>query len=277
MTSLARSVNRDALVEDVTGDFLLGICAFADISAMSIGQARLSQKCWLSWMMSRQRYNTGTPFTALEVTSGYPETLIDIIAQASELADDQAYCHMPLTHANSVASPSWVSRDLETTLKRWTLPELPVSMSPFQQLALRTAWEAIRKACLLFLWRGRGFHSNLAEPMPEGRAAESQALAGHILSDLAATLELCRTQKLSIATAIMWPLAVVGCECGRSSRRRQNETLQLLHGITCTFSMDQANHLARVLQILWERLSESPSFISLEQVCKDMQVVIALI
>lgn len=290
MASLVRSADRAVLASHTTGWFLLSMCAFSDISALSVGQDRLSQKGWLSWMTPRPENPLGSSFTTLEVTVGYPESLIDIIAQVAELADDGAYfqasgsLYAASTPATSVASlpafasPVWPSQELEGALKRWTPMELPGSMSSFQQIALRTAWNAIRKACLLFLWRGCGFHSNLTELMPGNRAAESQALVGHILSDLSVTLDLCRTQKLSIATAMMWPLAVVGCECGHSTEDRQAKTLSLLKALRDIFAMHQAQHLAKALECLWQRLLQSSlSFVSLELVCRDMNLVIPLL
>ncbi|KAF5700697.1 fungal-specific transcription factor domain-containing protein [Fusarium globosum] len=188
MVSILRSTDRASLTSQPTGRFLVGICAFSDISALSVGRRRLSQKAWLSWMTPRPSQDcdsasasASASFSALESTVGYPESLIDLLAQAAERADDNVHAHPKFS--NSASSPAsgldtlgypWSSQELEASLKSWSPPELPRHMSSYEQLAVRTFWSAIRKACLLFLWRGRGFHSNLAERQPGGRSAESQ-------------------------------------------------------------------------------------------------------
>lgn len=96
MVALVRSTDHSALVQSPLGRFLLGSCAFQDLSALGIGRGRLSQKAWLSWMSSRIRDTNDADgsLSALEITNGYPESLLDLIARVSELAEDTYYIHL---------------------------------------------------------------------------------------------------------------------------------------------------------------------------------------
>ncbi|KXJ88864.1 fungal-specific transcription factor domain-domain-containing protein [Microdochium bolleyi] len=288
MIGIARGTSRDALLHDATGRFLLAHCAVSDISAMSVGLRRLSHKCWLSWMMPRAPRSPDPHFTSIEITLGYPESLLDIIAQVAELADDSALCTgmssidvlSPVSALSSgTTTPSLgTTRELELALYRWTPPSLPTAMSSFQKLALRAAWGIMRRTALLYLWRGQGFHSNVLMPLPGELAIGSQALVVQVLSDLQVTVDICRSHRLSIASTMMWPLAVVGVECTNDpTPARQLEIADLLMALVELFQMHQARHLLVALERLWERPSPYPSdFLSLQLVCNDMDLCIPL-
>ncbi|KAF5228927.1 hypothetical protein FAUST_10726 [Fusarium austroamericanum] len=94
MLSLVRSADQSALAQVPLGRFLMGICALQDISALSLGRRRQSQKAWLSWMAPRSKDRVLGDFTALEVTVGHSEQFLDILAQISEAADDNAHIYL---------------------------------------------------------------------------------------------------------------------------------------------------------------------------------------
>lgn len=90
MIGVVRWADRSSLASSDLGCSLMGMCAFLDISALSIGSRWRSQKAWTNWLTRRPARPPGKSFTTLEITMGYPESFIDILAQVADLADDQA-------------------------------------------------------------------------------------------------------------------------------------------------------------------------------------------
>lgn len=170
------------------------------------------------------------------------------------------------------------AQELESALRNWVMPSLPSTISSYQHLALRTAWGTLRRSCLLYLWRSCGFHSNVLDPIREDRRLEAQVYVDDIVADIKVILQLCKTERLSIGTSLMWPIAVVGCECGDGPEGRRQDVTNFLRFLEETFSMAQARQLANTFRKLWERQSDpSNSFVSLELICHEMQVTICLV
>lgn len=90
MIGVVRWADRNLLASSDLGCFLMGTSAFLDISALSIGSGWRSQKAWINWLTRRPAGPPGQSFTPLEITMGYPENFVDILAQVSDFADDQA-------------------------------------------------------------------------------------------------------------------------------------------------------------------------------------------
>lgn len=170
------------------------------------------------------------------------------------------------------------AQELENALKKWVMPHIPSTVYSYQHLALRTTWGTLRRACLLYLWRGCGFHSNVLDPLREDRRLEAQVYVDDMIADIKVILQLCKAERLSTGTSLMWPIAVVGCECGDGPESRRNDIIDFLSFLEETFSMAQARQLANAFRSLWERQSDpSISFISLELICHEMQVTISLV
>lgn len=178
----------------------------------------------------------------------------------------------------SPALPAWSSYDFEMALREWKIPSIMSGMSSFQELAVRTAWETLRKASLVFLWRGCGLHSNLLEPMRADRKEQTEDYVNEIIINVRILVELGRSHSLSIGNAMLWPIAVVGCECLDTTRGRREDVIQLLDDIGQLYTMDHTARLKEILNRLWQGpFPSSTEYLSLEQTCTEMQLIVPLI
>ncbi|PVH75266.1 hypothetical protein DL98DRAFT_658191 [Cadophora sp. DSE1049] len=285
MVGLVRSVEQSSLIQTPLGRFLVGVSCFQDLSALALGRDRLSQKAWLSWMSPHiNRRPVGT-LTALEITTGYPESLLDIIARISELAEDNFYRDLQKTLYDSANDSrivsntnfSATSEDIEAALMNWTPPTLPASMSSFQQLALRTAWQIFRKACLLFHWKGHGFHSNLLVSVRADRSEKAASYSAEILADIGAIVELGRLHNLSIGNAMLWPIAIIAGEFIHGPEQSQTDILRIIDDISLLYYMEHPKQLAHVLRNIWAQASmPSVTYLSVEQVVNELKLTIPL-
>ncbi|KAI8655611.1 hypothetical protein NCS55_01213800 [Fusarium keratoplasticum] len=264
MLSLLRSLDQSAIISDPLGRFLLSIS-------------------WLSWMLPRSRERPGITLTSLEATIGYPETLIDIIAQISEFSDDNYYLYLRSLHhgaSNDAMDSEALTRtsaEFETSLKDWSIPKLPGDMSSFQQLAVRLAWETMRKASLLFLWRNCGFHANLSEPIRPDKKTQADSCTEEIITNIRAIFDMGRVHQFSIGNAMLWAVTIVACECTWASQEQRDRVMQLVDDMGRLYTMDHVKNLRTLLVRLWERSREpSPGYLSLEHVCQDMEMVVPL-
>lgn len=108
MLSMLRLADHNALRQSAVGAFLIGSCASLDVSAFSVGRKQLGQNLWLSWMTQSPARDSTDAFTALETITGYPESLITVIAHISEYTQNQAFNDLQLMavpQTNSI-SPS---------------------------------------------------------------------------------------------------------------------------------------------------------------------------
>lgn len=171
--------------------------------------------------------------------------------------------------------------DVEAALLDWRMPTLPRTMSPFQQLALRIAWQTLQKAALLYLWRGRGFHSNLLSPIRGDRADKADTFVSEMLTNIEAIIEMGRSHNLSIGNSMLWPTTMVACESllgAEAAEEPRQRVIKILEDIHELYSMDHPLQLARVLRHLWDQATQLPptSHLSLEQVCGQLEMTIAL-
>jgi hypothetical protein len=286
MLNMICSADHDLLLALPLGRYLVSMCAFQDISALSVGRAQLSQKAWLSWRLSRPRHRPDDNLTFFETTVGYPETLVDIIARIAELAGDNNQLFLresmfATAQNDTVAASRGISMfspgdELEPSISNWSPPDLPSQMSSFQMLALRTAWETLRRTCFLYLWRGCGFNSNLCLPLRQDRERRKLLYLGEIISNIKALVELGRLHGIPIGNSMMWSVAVAACEC-RSHRPHQQEIVTLLDQICSLYTMDHAQRLKEALTQLWlEQAQPNTEYISLEKVCHRLGIVLPL-
>ncbi|KAH7127292.1 fungal-specific transcription factor domain-containing protein [Dactylonectria macrodidyma] len=225
MTTVLRLVDQSRLGASELGVFLISVCAIQDISAFSVGKRELSQHVWLSWMNHRSMPNSHQSFTALETVTGYPGSLVSLIAYVSEDAETNAFNDRQYSKSSSAMSDNMDSNfgtdstsydgsstssyeELETSLADWVYPELPPMASPVLSIALNTAWETMRFAVYIYLWRRCGFHSNLLKPFPAERASRKDLFVKKILSNIRTMVSMSQELGISVGNAMLWPLVV---------------------------------------------------------------------
>ncbi|KAL2802041.1 hypothetical protein BJX63DRAFT_438254 [Aspergillus granulosus] len=158
--------------------------AHNNIYAFSLGRSEESHQAWLNWDLGPQEGITRAAYTPFEITIGYPQSMITLIAIMSGTFEDtrkygrlSTSLHARLKHAfesaiattrlpllrgsNTVATYSGLSWQtmMEVFLESWTLPPIPQHLSFQLSTAIFTACECIRKAGLIYLWRG-GFDAD---------------------------------------------------------------------------------------------------------------------
>lgn len=176
---------------------------------------------------------------------------------------------------------------LEAALNAWNPPPLPANMIALSHLALRLARDSIRRAAFLYLWRAYGFRANLLKPHRADRVGKKDAYVREILSNIRGILQIAQTQRISIGNAMLWPLTVAACECGETSTTTAEvELIEALGSMNRLFSMEHVRQLKVLLETLWSRKrvlraqehtqDSVERFISLEQVCSELKLVIPL-
>lgn len=177
---------------------------------------------------------------------------------------------------------------LEKSLTSWTPPSISADMSPVHSGALRAAWETMRRAALIFLWRGAGFNSNILFPLSPDREERKDACVREIIADVAMIFFMAREHHLSIGNALLWPLVVVGCECGSYDIDRRNQVMDLLKVLEDHYRMEHVSTVRRLLKSLWEQRSTAilllqtnpelePVHVSLENVTRQARQTVALL
>lgn len=172
----------------------------------------------------------------------------------------------------------------------WTAPPHVSHLPDVAKLILPVAWETIRSAAFIFLWRAQGFHSNVLVPIRQDRQRRRDLYVRQIISNTKMILNLGISQRLSVGNAMLWPLTVAGCECGHQSMKEYApDILELLNSLQEIFSMDHTARVRELLRELWQRQSttdvtSSPSFIpggssnlSLERVARERQLTVPLL
>ncbi|KAM0076420.1 hypothetical protein ACKRZS_011477 [Fusarium odoratissimum] len=281
MISIVRMTDQALLASTPLGRFLMG-------------------RAWTSWMSHRTHTELGGDLTALESMMGYPESLVNIIADVAELVDDNIYLELEnradlnngqfvssFTQASPLAYGN-ASDELEGSLKRWAVPLVPQGLSPVAGMVLRSAWETFRLAAYLYLWRCFGFHANHLEPFRADRSTLARAHVTAIISNCEAILRLGSIPRVSIGNALLWPLAVAGCECGPGSDHDGQTILDMLQSLERLYSMEHPKYVRQALQKLWAAKGTWLNYqqtsadsarppASLNQIVTEMKLVIPLL
>ncbi|KAM5357743.1 hypothetical protein ACJZ2D_015950 [Fusarium nematophilum] len=256
--------------------------AHLDIGAFALGRTQRSHNAWLRWDIHPPEAPPSPDFDPLEVAVGYPKSLLTIIATASAVLEkpdgdvdpsildlvDRLYQQ---THAAGRAAIAGLSREhalsinnipsvtlfkLETVLMTWEPPDIPERFSADMVIALTGAWEIMRKAALLYLWRG-GFCADTVAPLSTHRQSTASQYIREILFGIRTLLYLYETQSITLINIITWPLIVVGNECGGSTQL-QHEVESMLQKIQQRFQIEHLKHLSSMLQELWRRFGQYP-------------------
>ncbi|KAF4994731.1 hypothetical protein FDECE_13038 [Fusarium decemcellulare] len=281
--------------------------AHLDIGAFALGRTQRSDHAWLRWDIHPPEAPPSPDFDPLEVVVGYPKSLLTIIATISaalEMPDgdttlsvrdlvDRLYqqtragrqastTNLPEEHASSVNNvTSATMSKLEAVLMMWEPPDVPERFSVDMVIALTGAWEVMRKAALLYFWRG-GFGADTLTPLPTHTQSMARRYVREILFGLRTLLDLCETQSITLMNIMTWPLIVVGNECGGSTQL-QHEVEAMLRKTQQRFQIEHLKHLSSMLQELWRRFGQYShgaedlaDSLSLDGLCRELGVCLPL-
>ena len=286
---LLHSLQDNTLLDHPMVSRLRKSAAYLDISAFSIGKATRSSNSWLHLKYLLDSDKASSPldqhdvpvggFTSVEAVSGYPESLLTLIATIARFVDEQ------VEGASSLAAtPQYEAAlharasELEHQVQTWRPPTIPAYIPAPAALCLASAWEAFRKAALMFLWRGRGFRADLTVPVqsPPAAADHMAGFVAEILQLISGFIRAVESDdQIRIANAMLWPFTIAASEVSLDPRLQQC-ALQILDGLQVEFGLGQVKHLKTVLPILWRQVAQSSpgSGVSLESVARSLHLCI---
>lgn len=203
--------------------------------------------------------------------------------------------HLLATHhqaislsTNNLAISDWRDEGefqrTEKLIEEWTPPVLPHTLTSDLRLALSTAWEVFRKAAFIFHWRGRGFYSDLRVKIRHDRSARTSVYVREIIASVRSLVSMANDKGFVIGNTMLWPMAVIACECDTEANGWQSEVYSLFEDIQKTFALGQVAYLKQVLQILWNRKAAfcnivtdtSVEPLSLEGISRELKLTIPL-
>ncbi|KAL2817628.1 fungal-specific transcription factor domain-containing protein [Aspergillus granulosus] len=269
----------------------LNLAAHVDIKAFSLGRAESSQRLWWSGRMHQLEQNVGqqsagTSFSDFEVSTGYPESLVTLIALVSAVVEDiysdraldptiEPYLqsatdnHRTIQHivadveflAASSTQPADSHLDdvlrTELVIAQWKPPPHPESLAVDTSLALATVWEIMRKSVFIYLWR-RGFDTDIRAIL----STEYKLRIGRLLREALAGTELvmqaAEQHDITVANALIWPLTVLGNECAWHSTL-QPKVLEYFQRLNNHFPIHHSRIVANLLRKLWKLTEERSS------------------
>lgn len=254
--------------------------AHLDISAFTIGKQAQTCGAWLDWNLCPVDKD-GRPvdisrhskdhFSTLEVATGYPESLLTVIAWLSRYVDEQT------GRSISTERTPLSSSDIERMIRGWNPPEFPAHLDTAVSLALGTAWETVRKAAFLFLWRGKGFFSDVKLALPHQYAQKRSRYIREILYNLSTFVDLAKTRDITIANGMLWPLVVASNEISFDNQL-QSISLGVIDGIEEQFGLGQMKHIRQMLRTHWHNAAnaESGRSVSLEGTARSIPACIPI-
>lgn len=293
------------------------VAAHADIKALSCGRSEPSKRLWLRWNMSSVEHLRppelgAAAFSGFEIASGYPESLITVIALASAVVEDDLagqdldpICReyfenfakskqIPLpmgieaepnyflaTSANE-RNAIWTTT-METIIARWQPPRIPEDMPVDTGLTLSTAWELMRKATLIYLWRG-GFDIDVFAPLLNHQDSLIYRFVREMCVGIDQVIQAAEKHHVTLANALIWPITVVASECSRYPEL-QPRISEYLRRIYTFFMISHHQITESLLQQLWERakghrgVSETSDRekISLQSICLEFNARVPLL
>ncbi|GKZ21497.1 hypothetical protein AbraIFM66951_006680 [Aspergillus brasiliensis] len=281
------------------------VAAYLDIFAFALNRPQQSQRKWLRWgicplpLIAREQQleedeNGAVEFTPFEVSTGYPETLVTLIALVSVVVEDldvngggssgggsgtdygrvidgEVACYIQDIYRvitqelqqelqladNDDPEIYWKSR-MHIILSWWETPAIPPHISATLSLASTTAWEIMRKAAHIYLSRG-GFTANILYTKPtQRRQRTNRRYVREILVGLQSLVRLAEEQEITIANAMIWPMTVVGNEIC-DDRPLQTELVALFQRWQAYFRIAHSSHVLELLTELWRRFADASS------------------
>ncbi|KAL4745066.1 fungal-specific transcription factor domain-containing protein [Aspergillus terricola var. indicus] len=262
--------------------------AHVDIKAFSLGRSEASQRLWLNWRIHPlehilDRQAAREPLSEFEISTGYPPSLVTLIALVSAVVED-VQADRPLDSAiddylqdvannlrrppgrlnNVDASPSASESPCdphtdtilrtELVVSQWRLPDHVSSLAVKTSLALATAWAVIQKAAFIYLWR-QGFGADIRAALSsEQRERVGQYLC-EALSGIEAVMQAAEKHDIMVANALLWPLTVLGNECSWYPNL-QSKVLEYFQRLNKHFPIHHSQIVAVLLQRLWKLTEE---------------------
>ncbi|KNB20098.1 hypothetical protein FOXG_22750 [Fusarium oxysporum f. sp. lycopersici 4287] len=301
IVSLIESIDQNAIQSAYVSRLAREIAAYLDIGVFSLGssgQSR-SKRAWLTWDIEPPEAPQQTDFSPMEVMLGYPRSLITLIAAMAALLDCQDRGEVDLltqtiigklydracqdseyvtpTTERQVQETRTVFGQLfsqfETALTLWTPPVVPSRISTSVSLALTTAWEIMRKAGLIYLWRG-GLKTSVLHQSSTVHARTVGKFIREMILGLQALLHMYDEQRITIMNIMTWPTVIIANECGKD-RGLQAEVLDVLRGMYMRFAIQHIKHIITIVEELWCRVENSlefihPPHISMEDISREM-------
>ncbi|KAM0544367.1 hypothetical protein ACHAPJ_011826 [Fusarium lateritium] len=296
MISVIQTMDRDVLGSISLGHLVTQMAAHLDIGAFALGRLSKSKRAWLEWGICPPGTPRGADFSAIEVIVGYPKPLLTIIATISAVLEDMNLNSDDTTSLDGLvrnlyeqtvgvrdrpgSSPGnsrrvTLSGDstadrlgmLEAVLTSSQPPVVPTRISLPVTLALTSAWDIMRKAALLYLWRG-GFWSSIMNPIPLQRQQVASKFAYEMVLGFGALLDLAKEQQVSIMNIMTWPLIVVANECG-GNPNMQREVISLLQGMEQHFGIEHLKQLVTLLLELWKRFESRSNMLGASGLTDD--------
>lgn len=308
MVSLVESLGPSQIAHSGIVRLLKDLVAYLDIGAFALGCTK-SHNAWLKWDIYPPEAPPTADFSPIEVSVGYPKALVTIIATVSAILEDLDEETLPFVidlvdrlhlkprfanqraPAASLLEPALsinnisaiIVSKLETVLMHWEHPLIPERFPSHARVALTGAWEIMRKATLVYLWRG-GFRANILESFPGHRKSLAQQYIREILFGLHTLLGLWETHSITMMNVMTWPLIVVGNECSNDSQL-QHEVEWMLWKLQQQFQIQHLKNLSSMLKELWRTVGEQsegfcgplqPNTLSLDGLSRKLGVCLPL-
>ncbi|QMW45841.1 hypothetical protein AFCA_009930 [Aspergillus flavus] len=275
--------------------YLQTVAAHLDISAFALNRSEASQHKWLAWGICPWRSSTSTideptEFTTFEISSGYPETLVTVVALISAVIEGQmddsvaAYINDIYQGIHPVqeqrlaeyGSPQqtesyWTSR-MHAIIAGWEPPMVPPHISSTLSLALTTAWETIRKAAHIYLTRG-GFATSIYIPVAPRRQRVNQRYVREMIVGLQSLITLAEKKGITIANAMIWPMTVIGNEIF-NDYALQAELVSMFERLHRYFRIAHLTQVLDLLKELWQRFSMSDAMLASPQPSRELSLQI---
>ncbi|TVY65016.1 hypothetical protein Focb16_v015436 [Fusarium oxysporum f. sp. cubense] len=301
IVSLIESLDQTEIQSAYVSRLAREIAAYLDIGVFSLGSLSQSKnrRAWLTWNIEHPETPQETDFSPMEVMLGYPRSLITLIAAMAALLECQDRGEVDLltqttvdklyeracqgceyvapTTEQQIQETRAISGELfsrfETALTLWTQPVVPLRISTSVSLALTTAWEIMRKACLIYLWRG-GLKKNVLHQLSPVHARIAGKFIREMIVGLQALIHMYDEQRITIMNIMTWPTVIVANECG-NDRGLQTAVLNVLRGMCQRFAIQHIQHLIIVVEELWRRVEHNidamyPPHISMEEISREM-------
>ncbi|KAJ5728445.1 hypothetical protein N7493_004775 [Penicillium malachiteum] len=254
--------------------------AHLDIRAISIGRHEI-----LSLSVEEKT------FSGWEISSGYPESLMTIIALVSAIVEDDLpgkeldpVCREYLeqlafhsSHAGSGVSPIYGSpmttngrnvkliAFMESIITQWKPPSIPDSVLLETSIPLLVMWEVMRKTAMIYLWRG-GFEADITVPLPKEQEITVNRFTREICGGIEQVIQAAEKFHMPMANSLIWPLAVIGNEASRSPTL-QAKVQEYLERIYTYFQIPHHQMMATLLQQLWDTLKKGSGAVSGAPLC----------
>jgi hypothetical protein len=262
-----------------SGMYPVMFAAHVDIGAFALGRSTISTHAWSRWQLDKGGDETNSTFCPHEIVTGYPSSLLSLIAEVENCALQFRFCENVPGHQLEVATAERAR--LQVTLESWEPPPLISDMQVSQKLALQIARRTMHRAVILYHARMHGFYANLLTPLDHYPERARLAMVEDVVFGIRHLIHAFHAHGMPIANAMAWPLAVAGGECSSGGTRSlQPEILALIDETASSFQMSHLQNLKLVLQALWQQASskaDQSDHLSIESVARECNLTVFLV